>query len=102
MSAEPIILQDDGTFYIELNANNQPAGANGFLHRRCPVSLTTPGGFECVGDFTYQPNGLWRSGVTKAYEAGTDEDFLLLGEFKLRIEAIVAMWHNRHKAHCSH
>lgn len=40
---------DDGKFYIEHNCNGEAATTNGFLLRRCLISPTTLGAYECVG-----------------------------------------------------
>lgn len=101
MNTEQIIL-DDGTFYVDLNVNYPAEAAPGFLLRRCPVGLTTPGGYECVGSFCQVGNGLWRADVNAPYDPETDSDCLGLGEFKDRKDAIVALWHGRRYAYTRH
>lgn len=102
MSSATTIIQDDGEFYLDLNINENPATASGFLHRRCPVSPTTPGGYEVVGAFTAMADGRWRAGVFKACLPDSDEDMLVLGEFDRRMDALLAVWQRRREAYCRH
>lgn len=101
MATDHIIL-DDGSFYVELNANSEPSQAPGFLQRRCAHSQTTPGGYECVGSFQRRADGQWSADVNAAYDPATDGDCLSLGLFKNRMDAITALWQRRHEALCAH
>jgi hypothetical protein len=98
-----LILLDDGQFYVERNPNGNPARTNGFLLRRCPRGPSTPGGYECVGGYEYCPSGAWRASINAPYDEATDNDCRSLGsEFRTYLDAIAALWHARHEAHCSH
>jgi hypothetical protein len=95
------ILLDDGEFYVELNANFEPARAPGFLHRRCRTSLTTPGGYECVGSFDMAKSGRWTADLNAPFDDATCSDVLRLGEFGERLNAIAALWRRRGEALCT-
>lgn len=96
------IVLDDGEFYVELNCNYSAAVAPGFLQRRCPAGVTTPGGFECVGGFDRDSNGLWCASIDAAYDATNDSDSKELGSYPERLDAIATLWARRHDAYCRH
>ncbi|MCF7697053.1 MULTISPECIES: hypothetical protein [Mycetohabitans] len=54
-----LMLLDDGKYYIERNCNGEAATTNGLLFRRCLISPTTPGGYECVGGYEQCTGGEW-------------------------------------------
>lgn len=98
-----LVLLDDGEFYVERNANFDRDTANGFLHRRCAVSLTAPGGYECIGSYERRPGGTWNASINASYDPETDSDSRELGDtFKTNVEAIAALWSARHEAYCGH
>lgn len=97
------VVLDDGSFYVELYADDQTAEAAGFLQRRCYVGVTTPGGYECIGSFERDVvRGGWRALVDQAYEPSSDSDCRQVGRFAQRLDAIVALWGARHSALCRH
>jgi hypothetical protein len=98
----PCIILDDGLFYIELNCNYEPSSAPGFLHRRCAVGVTTPGGYECIGSFDQTIGGMWSASIDAIYDPETDSDATGLGDFDQRLDAIVALWSARRSAYCRH
>jgi hypothetical protein len=100
MSEKAEVLLDDGEFYIELNVNYPADRAPGFLQRRCPVTLTTPGGFECIGSFDKHTDGMWRADVNAVYDEEKGSDVVRVADGVSRMQAIVALWRNRHQAHC--
>ena len=76
--------------------------APGFLQRRCYVGVTTPGGYECIGGFERDARDLWHAKIDMPYNDIRDSDSLEVGAFSERLDAIVALWGMRHKAHCRH
>lgn len=97
MSKGQIVL-DDGVFYIELNDNHKASIAPGFLQRRCPHGLTTPGGFECVGSFDRSLDDTWQASVNAPYDPETDSDSKTVAEGVSRMDAIAALWAARKSA----
>lgn len=96
--AEARVSLDDGDFYVEHNQNYPVDAGNGFLLRRCSQTVTTPGGYECVGGYEHLLNGLWRSHISA--DCTEESDCRSLGEFASRSEAIAQLWLNRHLAVC--
>jgi len=92
------LILDDGEFYVVLNPNHAPDVAAGYLERRCFVTPSTPGGFECIGSFTMQPGGLWEAKISKVYEAADDSDCTVVTHSVDRRDAIVALWKARYEA----
>lgn len=97
MSQDQIIL-DDGVYYVDLNSNYEPSCAPGFLERRCSVGMTTPGGFECVGNFDKALDGTWNASINDHYDPATDGDSRMLVKGVSRMDAITALWANRTSA----
>ncbi len=97
----PLVL-DDGQYFVELDGNYAACIAPGFLHRRCYVGVTTPGGYECIGAFGQNPRGVWHAIIDMPYNDLRDSTSLAVGGFDERLDAIVALWGIRHKAHCRH
>lgn len=95
-----LMLLDDGEFYIERNCNGDEATTNGFLMRRRPVSLTTPGGSECVGGYERRASGDWRASINAPYDEESDSDCRELGVFGRNLDAIAVLWKARHDAYC--
>jgi hypothetical protein len=98
--SKELILQDDGLYYIERNCNGDPDTTNGFLQHRCPVTATTPGGYECVGSYERNLSGTWRASIDVPYVEDSDIETQEFGPFGTRIEAIAALWIARHSAYC--
>lgn len=101
MAKDQTIL-DDGEYFIDLNCNYEASIAPGFLQRRCAYSVTTPGGFECVGVFEKSLDGSWRADVNSAYDPDTDGDCRVVIQGVSRMDAIAALWANRKTALTSH
>lgn len=101
VTVSPVLL-DDGKFYIERNTNFVPGAATGFLLRRCPISLTTPGGYECVGWYKNHPGGKWSAYIDASHNQVSDDDFVSLGKFELCDEAISELWRRREEAFFRH
>lgn len=99
MSTDCIVL-DDGTIYIDLNVNYEPSSAPGFLMRRCYFGPTTPGGCECIGSFYERSDGTWEASINAPYDPTHDSDSTVVVEGVSRMDAIAALWHDRHNAHC--
>ncbi len=94
----PLVILDDGIFYVELNTNYDPATAPGFLQRSCQVGLTRPGGFDCVGSFDRNHLGTWNASINAAPDEDFGSDSTLLCSSDLRVAAIVELWRNRTNA----
>ena len=92
------VILDDGEFYVVLNPNHTPDVAAGYLERRCLVTPSTPGGFECIGSFTMQPAGAWEAKISKVYSAVDDCDCTVVAQEVDRLAAIVALWKARYEA----
>lgn len=92
------VVLDDGRYYIELNGNYDVAEAPGFLQVRCYVGVTTPGGYECIGAFSRKVDGLWVADIAAHYDIATDSDVTVVGSYRDRLDAIVALWGRRHDA----
>ncbi|KIG11214.1 hypothetical protein BurMR1_1874 [Burkholderia sp. MR1] len=97
-----LVLLDDGKFFIERNCNGEAATTNGFLLRRCPVSLTTPSGYECIGGYECAAFGQWRASINAPYDEETDSDCRELGFFEAQLDAITVLWKARQDAYCQH
>lgn len=95
------ILLDDGEFYVELNENQDPAQAAGFLHRRCSFGPTTPGGNECLGSFQMKA-GAWSADVNAPLDEDTDSDCMVVATGVSRLDAIAALWQSRSLALSTH
>lgn len=95
-----LMLIDDGEFYIERYCNGDEATTNGFLMRRCPVSLAWPGGCECVGSYERRASGEWRASINAPYDAEADSDSRELGDFSSNLDAIAVLWKARRDAYC--
>jgi hypothetical protein len=102
METKPLILQEDGHYFIEVNINGDPKTTNGFLMRRCVVSLTSPEGAECVGGYDRDVTGKWNASVTCAYDSENDSDVENLGSYGTRDEAVDALWVARWRAYARH
>ena len=101
VTASPVLL-DDGKFYIERNVNFAPGAAAGFLLRRCATSLTTPGGYECIGWYKGDPGGKWAAYIDAPYNPLSDDEFVLLGKFDSCMDAISELWRRREEAFSRH
>ena len=101
-ATESVVILDDGEFCVALNADFPSAIAPGFLQRRCYVGVTTPDGYECVGSFDQDKQGMWCPSVDSTYDETTDRVCLSLGAHVRRLDAIVALWGARRQAHCRH
>jgi len=98
MKADQIIL-DDGRFFIDLNCNYAASDAPGFLSLRCFAGPTTPGGFECLGSFNKTTDGTtWEARVSAPYDSEIDSDSRTVITGVSRMEAISALWRERHTA----
>jgi hypothetical protein len=96
------VIIDDGEYYIELNGDYAAVVAPGFLQRRCYSGVTTPDGYECVGRFGPDDQGLWEASIGAPSGDATGGDSRSLGHFAERMNAIVALWGKRHEAWCRH
>ena len=101
MHKDQVIL-DDGMFFVALNSNYAADDAPGFLNRRCSYGLTTRGGYECVGGFDKALDGRWRADVNAPYDSETDGDCRRVIEGVFRMDAIAALWRERHNAYPYH
>ena len=97
MTPDEIIL-DDGVFFIDLNCNYEVSSAPGFLERRCAYGPKTPGGFECIGSFDKALDGTWTADVNAPYDPVTDGDCRKVATGASRMDAIAALWRERHSA----
>lgn len=97
-----LIILDDGDYYIELDSNCSLAAGPGYLQRRCYEGVTTPGGYECVGSFDKTPSNTWTANINANDCEKTGLDTKRLGEYKNRLDAVMALWKGRHKALCKH
>jgi len=96
---KPTILREDDDFFIEVNINGNPETTNGFLLRRCALTLTSPEGVECVGGYDREPSGRWNASISAPQDAITDSDAQPLGYFDTRDLAIEALWQARSNAY---
>lgn len=90
----PLIIQDDGEFYLELNENYPAAKAPGFLKRRCPNTKECTdvlGGFEPEGQ-------AWSCDINASLDEDTGSDVKVLAKGVARIDAIVMLWKHRTQA----
>ena len=93
------VLADDGDYYVEHDSGKPFHIGGGFLLRRCPTTIRTPGGYECIG--RYELNlGKWASWIDVPYDDEKDSDILTLGRFNTQDEAIAALWVRRGEALC--
>ena len=93
-----VVLLDDQEFYIVLNETDPVDVAGGFLERRCFVSATTPGGFECIGSFVLRADGRWDARIAKVHDPVDDCDCTVVASGVERMDSIVALWKSRHDA----
>jgi hypothetical protein len=96
---DPLILLDDGEFFIERNANNSFETGNGFLQYRCKEASATPGGWECIGGYDHQ-QGTWNADINIVPNPETD--CRRLGDYGTVYDAIAALWLSRHEAYRRH
>jgi hypothetical protein len=113
---DAIVVLDDGQFFVELNAQIRadidafdatnvpgvPCAQGGFLLRRCYVSVTSPGGYECIGSFACCDDGRWEASVDAAFDPATGTDSRRVARGASRLDAIAAVWAARHEARCRH
>jgi hypothetical protein len=99
---DALILKDDANFVIEVNVNGDPATTNGFLCRRCCISITTPEGLEAAGGYDRSADGKWRAFISKQPMDADDTDCEPLGEFGSRDEAVEVLWAQRERAFVCH
>ena len=92
------MILDDGIYYIERDANTPEHIGNGFLHRRCTTTLTSPG-YEVIGQYFYKGVGTWHVVIDQAYNAESNSDLLFLGKFTNQTEAITSLWQHRKQAY---
>ena len=102
METKPLILKEDGDYFIETNINGEPETTNGFLMRHCALSLTSPEGAECVGGYDRDVAGKWNASITCAYDSENDSDVENLGSYGTRDEAVEALWAARSRAYARH
>lgn len=102
METKPLILKEDGDYFIEVNINGDPETTNGFLMHRCAFSLTAPEGAECVGGYDRDLSGEWNASVSRAYDSEDDSDVEYLGKYPSRDEAVDALWQARTLAFARH
>lgn len=95
------VLMDDGDWYIEHEILQSFHQGGGFLLRRCPIKLQTPGGYECIGRYELRI-GKWVAWIDVPYDDEKDSDILPLGRFDTRDEAIAVLWLRRKEALCRH
>jgi hypothetical protein len=91
-------LLDDGHYYIVLNQHQAADRAAGFLQRRCTVSPTTPGGFECIGSYAIRADGRWEAHIARRCGAVDDNCSTLIVAGVDRLDAIVGLWQARRPA----
>ena len=107
---DAIVVLDDGQFYVELCAelcadlerSHAPGTEGGFLQRRCYVSVTSPGGYECIGSFGRSGDGCWEASIDAPFDPATGSDRRRLACGTSRLDAVVAIWAARHDARCRH
>jgi hypothetical protein len=97
-----LVLLDDGEYFVQHNVNYPPTAGNGFLMRRCAVSMTSPEGAECVGGYDLKVDGKWRADIHTHHDPETDSDCRTLGKFESRNEALHALWTHRREALTRH
>ncbi|WP_109479110.1 hypothetical protein [Paraburkholderia sp. C35] len=97
-----LVLLDDSEYFVQHNVNYPPTAGNGFLMRRCAVSMTSPEGAECVGGYDLTVDGKWHAQIQKPLDRETDTDCRELGAFESRNEALHALWTHRHEALTRH
>lgn len=90
------MLQDDNVFFLEENCNNPPGTGNVFLNKRVQHN---PHKWDCIGgvDAVEASRKTWSASINKLYdeETDTDSETIFTGE---RVDAISALWSNRHQA----
>jgi len=101
-SESGLVLLDDGEYFVQHNINYPPTAGNGFLMRRCELSLTSPEGAECVGGYELKVDGKWLSDIHTYHDPRTDSDCRVLGRFDSRNDAIHSLWQHRHEALTRH
>lgn len=97
------VLLDDGTFYVTLCTEPRgPPMASGVLRKRCPVSARTPFGYDCIGQFSEQPDGRWLAGIDVVSGVGCGVEEYLVASGVERMMAIVLLWQARRNAFSRH
>ncbi len=92
---KPCIVLDDGRYCVLLNPLFPSDWAPGFLEVRQRAGSNK---YTCVGSFIPVPDGRWAAWVNVPYDDTTESDSMLLGHHDRRIDAIVQLWRDRHKA----
>lgn len=98
MGTSSIVL-DDGSIYVDLNANYEASKAPGFLMCRCDFGPTRPEGVECIGSFGKSTDGTWNARINALYDPLLDSDCRVVASGASRMDAIAALWTARHDAH---
>jgi hypothetical protein len=91
---EKSIIVDDGTFYIQLDESYEHRNAPGFLLKRCNRSITTPSGFQVLGEFAFE-NDIWFVDLHAVSDSEDDAEGKHIGKFDGRLDAIHALWKAR-------
>jgi hypothetical protein len=92
------IILDDGEYFIELEGPSSDRTAPGLLIKRCGHSISTPSGFECIGEFSKNGSFQWE---TKIFADKTNEIHVFSDILRGRHDAICTLWKLRHRDHTS-
>ncbi|MDR6495169.1 hypothetical protein J2797_005085 [Paraburkholderia terricola] len=95
-------LPDDGEYFMQPNGNYPATAGNGFLMRRCCLSVIRHRGIECLGGYDLKPDGNWLVDIATHYDLDTDADCRVIGRFENRLDAIDALWQHRHEVAIRH
>ncbi len=97
---EPVVLLDDGTFFIETHPHYPQRDAPGSLFRRRGIDgRGLMPDVDCLGSFDMHPDTSWSANINIPCleESGTDARVVM--DVTSRMSAIVALWQSRHAAY---
>jgi hypothetical protein len=96
------VIADDGEYFIEHGAREGGVSAPGFLRRRCYTGITSPDGFVSVRGFARKPDDRREASIDAWNDGSGAGASRSIGHFTDRINAIVALWRERHAAYFRH
>lgn len=98
MDVSPVVLLDDGEFYIETHPDYPLLDAPGALYRRCGRNgRGLAPDAECIGSFDMHPDTTWSASINTPSEVGGTATTVVM-DVMSRVHAIVVLWHARREA----
>ena len=98
MDGSPVVLLDDGKFFIETHPDYTLLDAPGAPYRRCGHNgRGLAPDAECIGSFDMHPDTAWSASLHMPSEVGGTATTVVM-DVMSRVHAIVALWNARREA----